>query len=208
MGGYDGATVLFDLDGVLVDSMESVRAGLTAWAAERGLDVDEVLEHSHGRTDIGLARLVAPHLDPVEEARRIEAHEAAAGDGVRALPAALGLLTELDARGRPWAVVTSGGDRIARSRLGTAGLPFPRVLVTADDVTEGKPDPEPYLLGAERMGVSPQRCVVVEDSPNGASAGIAAGMPVLAVATTSPPAELAHATTVVADLAAVARLLL
>jgi len=208
VGDYDGATVLFDLDGVLVDSTESIRAGLTAWADERGLDVAEVLEHSHGRTDHGLVRLVAPHLDPAAEAKRIEAHEAAAGDGVRAVPAALGLLTELDARGRPWAVVTSGGDRIARARIGTAGLPFPRVLVTADDVTEGKPHPEPYLLGAGRMGAVPGACVVVEDSPAGARAGIAAGMPVLAVASTTDPADLAHATTVVEDLAAVARLLL
>ncbi len=86
MGDYDGATVLFDLDGVLVDSSESVRAGLTAWAWERGLDVDTVLADHHGRTDAGLVRLVAPHLDPVAEARRIEEHEAASGDGVRASP--------------------------------------------------------------------------------------------------------------------------
>lgn len=205
---YASATVLFDLDGVLVDSTASIRAGLTAWAVERGLDVDAVLEHHHGRTDVGLARLVAPHLDPVAEAERIEAHEAAEGDGVRPMASARALLAELDARGRPWAIVTSGSDRIARSRIATAGLPSPRVLVTADDVTEGKPHPEPYLLGAERMGVSPAACVVVEDSPSGARAGVAAGMPVLAVASTSDPAELAHATAVLDDLAAVARILL
>ncbi|WP_160050913.1 MULTISPECIES: HAD-IA family hydrolase [unclassified Nocardiopsis] len=208
MGDYDGATVLFDLDGVLVDSSESVRAGLTAWARERGLDVDTVLADHHGRTDAGLVRLVAPHLDPVAEARRIEEHEAASGDGVRAVPGARELLAELDARGRPWAIVTSGGDRIAGARIATAGLPRPRVLVTADDVAEGKPHPEPYLLGAERMGTAPERCVVVEDSASGVRSGMAAGMPVVAVASTAAPADLAHATAVVDGLEAVAALLL
>ncbi|PDP87865.1 HAD family hydrolase [Glycomyces fuscus] len=208
MGGYDEATVLFDLDGVLVDSTASIRAGLTAWAVERGLDVATVLEHHHGRTDAGLVRLVAPHLDPVAEAPRIEAHEAAAGDGVRAVPGARELLAALDAQGRPWAIVTSGSDRIARSRIGTAGLPLPRVLVTADQVAEGKPHPAPYLLGAERMGAAPGRCVVVEDSASGVRSGLDAGMPVVAVASTTDPGELAHATTVVEDLAAVAALLL
>ncbi|WP_017571437.1 HAD-IA family hydrolase [Nocardiopsis halotolerans] len=208
MGRYDESIVLFDLDGVLVDSTESIRRGLTAWAVERGLDVDAVLAHHHGRTDAGLVGLVAPHLDPATEAPRIEAHEAAAGDGIRAMPRARELLTELDARGRAWAIVTSGGDRIANARIGTAGLPLPRVLVTADHVSEGKPHPAPYLLGAERMGVAPGRCVVVEDSASGVRSGLDAGMPVVAVASTTAPAELAHATTVVADLAAAATLLL
>jgi sugar-phosphatase len=208
VGGYDEATVLFDLDGVLVDSTASIRAGLTAWALERGLDVGMVLEHHHGRTDAGLVRLVAPHLDPVTEAPRIEAHEAAAGDGVRVAPGARELLAALDAHGRPWAIVTSGSDRIARSRIETAGLPLPRVLVTADQVAEGKPHPAPYLLGAERMGAAPGRCVVVEDSASGVRSGLDAGMPVVAVASTTDPGGLAHATTVVEDLAAVAALLL
>ncbi|NKY96964.1 HAD-IA family hydrolase [Nocardiopsis alborubida] len=208
MGGYDEATVLFDLDGVLVDSTASIRAGLTAWAVERGLDVGAVLEDHHGRTDVDLVRLFAPHLDPLTEASRIEAHEAAAGDGVRVVPGARELLAGLDAHGRPWAIVTSGSDRIARSRIATAGLPLPRVLVTADQVVEGKPHPAPYLLGAERMGVAPGRCVVVEDSVSGVRSGLDAGMPVVAVASTTGPDDLDHATTVVADLEAVAALLL
>ncbi|NYH51495.1 MULTISPECIES: HAD-IA family hydrolase [Nocardiopsis] len=208
MGDHDGMTVLFDLDGVLVDSAESIRAGLTAWAVERGLDVDTVLAHHHGRTDTDLVRLLAPHLDPASEAPRIEEHEAAAGDGVRAMPGARELLAELDGRGRPWAIVTSGGDRIANSRIQAAGLPLPRVLVTADDVDEGKPHPGPYLLGAERMGAAPGRCVVVEDAASGVRAGLDAGMTVIAVASTTGSGDLAHATTVVGDLEAAAGLLL
>ncbi|MFD6951477.1 HAD family hydrolase [Nocardiopsis sp. TSRI0078] len=208
MGVYDEMTVLFDLDGVLVDSAESIRSGLTAWAVERGLDVDAVLAHHHGRTDADLVRLLAPHLDPADEAPRIEAHEAAAGDGVRAVPGARELLAELDGRERPWAIVTSGGDRIAHSRIEAAGLPLPRVLVTADDVAEGKPHPGPYLLGAERMGAEPGRCVVVEDAASGVRAGLDAGMPVIAVASTTGPDDLAHASTVVEDLEAAAELLL
>ena len=208
MGDYDGATVLFDLDGVLVDSAESITAGLTAWAVERRLDVDTVLAHHHGRTDEGLVRLLAPHLDPEGEASRIAAHQAAAGDGVRAIPFAHELLNELHGRGRRWAIVTSGSKGIAHARITTTGLPLPRVLVTADDVSEGKPHPAPYLLGAERMRVPPEGCVVVEDSATGVRSGLDAGMPVVAVTSTAAPGDLAHATTVVEDLEAVAELLL
>ena len=124
------------------------------------------------------------------------------------MPFARELLNALDGRGRPWAVVTSGGDRIAHARITTTGLPLPRVLVTADDVSEGKPHPAPYLLGAERMRVPPERCVVVEDSASGVRSGLDAGMPVVAVASTVAPTDLSHATTVVEDLEAVAGLLL
>ncbi|MBE3000869.1 HAD-IA family hydrolase [Nocardiopsis sp. HNM0947] len=208
MGEYGDAVVLFDMDGVLVDSGSSIREGLTAWSRERGLDTATVLEHAHGRTDRDLAGLVAPHLDTAEEAERIQEHEIAHDATVRAMPGAVDLLTEMEARGRTWAVVTSAGRTLALSRLSTLGLPEPRVLVSADDVEAGKPDPGPYLLGAERVGAPPADCVVVEDSPNGAAAGVAAGMAVVAVATMSDPGELEHATTVVADVPAAARLLL
>ncbi|WP_304451472.1 HAD-IA family hydrolase [Nocardiopsis sp. YSL2] len=207
MGDFERATVLFDLDGVLVDSGTAVREGLLAWARERDLDPARVLRHSHGRTNAGLVALVAPHLDPEAEDLVIEGHEAALGDTVQAMPGAHELLAALRDRGRPWAVVTSGSRRIATARIDTAGLPGPGVLVTADDVTEGKPHPEPYLLGAERMGVAPSACVVVEDSPGGARAGLAAGMPVVAVASTAVGEELAHATVVVEGLTDAARLL-
>ena len=207
MGGFDGATVLFDLDGVLVDSETAIREGLLAWARERDLDPAVVLGHSHGRTNAGLVELVAPHLDPEDEDLVIEGHEAALGDTVRAMPGAHDLLAELKGRGRPWAVVTSGSHRIATARIAAAGLPLPGVLVTADDVTQGKPHPEPYLLGAERMGAEPSECVVVEDSPGGTRAGLAAGMPVVAVASTTAKEHLTHATAVVDGLADVTRLL-
>lgn len=208
MGEYGGATVLFDMDGVLVDSGSSIREGVTAWSKERGLDPATVLEHAHGRTDHDLVRIVAPHLDPVEEAERIQAQEIAHDATVRAMPGAADLLAQMKSQSRSWAVVTSAGRTLALSRLSTLGLPVPRVLVTADDVRTGKPDPGPYLLGAERVGADPSGCVVVEDSPNGTAAGLAAGMAVVAVATTVDPGELARATAVVADVSAAARLLL
>lgn len=208
MGAYGEATVLFDMDGVLVDSGESIVRGLTSWALERGLDVDTVLAHAHGRTDADLIRLVAPHLDPYEESERVEAHESGHNETVQAVPGALELLTQLHGRDRPWAVVTSAGRALARSRLKVTGLPLPHVLVGADDVPEGKPHPAPYLLGAEHMERAPEQCVVVEDSPNGVRAGLAAGIPVVAVATTTDPAQLTHATHVVDDVTAAARLLL
>lgn len=208
MDTYGEATVLFDMDGVLVDSGESIHLGLGAWAVERGLDPASVREYAHGRTDADLVRIVAPHLDPVGEAERVQAHEIAHGATVRAMPGARELLTELTARGRIWAVVTSAGSTLARARLSSLGLPMPKILVTADDVTDGKPDPGPYLLGAERTGTDPTHCVVVEDSPNGVRAGLAAGMSVIAVTTTTDAAELAHATTVVTNTVAVAPLLL
>jgi sugar-phosphatase len=89
-----------------------------------------------------------------------------------------------------WAIVTSGGAELARARLGQVGLPIPRVLVTGDAVKRGKPDPEPYLLGAKRLGVAVERCVVIEDAPAGIQAGHKAGMRVIGIGATHPREEL------------------
>ncbi|GAA1581798.1 sugar phosphatase [Actinomadura kijaniata] len=195
------AAVLFDVDGTLVDSTPLVEAAAHEWAAEYGIDPVRFLEGAHGRrTSDRIAEFLPP--DRVRAATaRLDELEASRSDGVAALPNAVGLLASLD--GLPWAVVTSMDRGALLQRTGAAGVPLPRVVVTAEEVERGKPDPAGYLLAARRLGVDPARCVVVEDAPAGVRAGRAAGAAVLAVATSHPAAELAEADVVVPDLTAV-----
>lgn len=191
--------LLFDLDGTLVDSTPAVIRSWTAWAVERGItDAQFAAIQTHGRTSRSIVADLVP-ADQVDAAdARIQELELADLSGVTALPGAVDLLTRLDpAR---WAVVTSGVRRLATARLAAAGLPTPRVLVSADDVRHGKPDPEPYLSGAAGLGIAPQRCVVIEDAPAGLTAARAAGMATVAVVGTHRPEEL-KADLVLPDLA-------
>jgi sugar-phosphatase len=186
------SAVLFDLDGVLVDSMRMVEKAWLRWADEQHLDAGEVLAVIHGRRGQDSVRMLAPHLDPAEQVRRISGYETeAGGDGLTAIPGAAECVSFAQ-RGR-WAVVTSGGRELAARRLASVGLPVPEVLVTGDDVTEGKPDPEPYLRAATALGIPAAECVVIEDAPAGVLAAKRAGMTVLAVTTTHPAAELTQA---------------
>ncbi len=198
------SAVLFDLDGVLVDSMRMVEKAWLRWAGEQQLDADEVLAVIHGRRGQDSVRMLAPHLDPAQQVLRISAYETeAGGDGLTAIPGAAECV-EFARRGR-WAVVTSGGRELATRRLALVGLPVPEVLVTGDDVEQGKPDPEPYLRAATALGVPAAACVVVEDAPAGVLAGQRAGMTVLAVTTTHPAAELTQADRVFPGMGEVAR---
>lgn len=194
--------ILFDLDGVLVDSRECIALVWRAWAAERGggRDPEAILRVAHGRFISATLRLVAPELDAQAEAAVLDAMEARETRGLRAAAGAAAIVASLgDA---PWAVVTSGSRPVATLRLRSAGLPVPPVFVTADDVRSGKPDPEPYLTAAARLGVAPGDCLVVEDSPTGLAAAKAAGMRALAVLTTYPVAALGAADACVPALAA------
>ncbi|MER7344885.1 HAD-IA family hydrolase [Streptomyces aurantiacus] len=166
--------ILFDLDGVLADSMALIERILREWAAGHGVDGDRAVGLSHGRRDIDVVRIIAPHLDAEAEARRIVAREERDFDGLTATPGAARLLAALPSGA--WAVVTSGTRAVARGRLAAAGLPQPEHLVAADDVHHGKPHPEGYLKGAELLGVTPSQCLVVEDAPAGVRAAHAAGM--------------------------------
>ncbi|MFI9049001.1 HAD-IA family hydrolase [Streptomyces sp. NPDC053427] len=193
--------LLFDNDGTLVSSMESVRRCWTRWAQEYGLTEDDFVRVGlHGRP---AAEIVADLLpaDRVPEAlARIEHLEVEDVEGgVVALPGTHALLASLPPE--TWAVVTSATLRLAEARLGEAGI-RPKTLIAADDITRGKPDPEPFLLAAERLGVDPARCVVFEDAPAGLAAGRAAGMTTVALTTTHRAEELT-ADVVVADLSAV-----
>jgi sugar-phosphatase len=166
--------ILFDLDGVLVDSMGLIERILREWAAGHGLDGDKVIELSRGRRDVDVVRLIAPHLDADAETHRIVEREQGDFHGLAATPEAARLLDALplDALG----VVTSGTRVVAQRRLAAAGFPPPTHLVAADDIQHGKPDPEGYLTAARLLDVIPAQCVVVEDAPAGVRAAHAAGM--------------------------------
>ncbi|MGR4880548.1 HAD-IA family hydrolase [Streptomyces sp. LARHCF249] len=164
--------LLFDMDGVLVDSLPTIERHLRDWSLEHGLDPAKVLALSGGRTTLELIELVAPGLDASAEEARLLVREVEDTAGISASPGASSILADAG----PWAVVTSGRRAVARARLTAAGLPIPDVLVTADDVTTGKPDPQGYLQAARRLGVAAGRCVVLEDAAAGLDAGAAAGM--------------------------------
>ena len=195
------AAILFDLDGVLVDSTASVARQWALWAAEHNVPVDEAVRVAHGRRTLETIRLLAPHLDAEAETVRLERREADDTDGIGRIKGAMELVSSLP-RER-WAVVTSGTRYLATRRLATNGLTAPAVFVTADEVTVGKPHPEPYLKGAQLLGFSPKDCLVFEDAPAGIEAARAAGMTAIGVSTTYPAAELALAHAVVQDLSQV-----
>lgn len=191
------AAVLFDLDGVLVDSTRSVERQWRLWAQEHGQDPKEILEMAHGRRTIEVIRWLAPHLDIEAEVRRVEKREAEDTDGVDVMPGAAALIAAIpESR---WAVVTSGTTHLATARLRHAKLPIPKVLVSADEVTEGKPHPEPYLLGARLLGFPPGECLVIEDAPAGIEAAHGAGMKAIGLTSTFSASEL-KADLIVRDL--------
>lgn len=183
--------VLFDLDGVLVDSTPAVTRVWASWAREHGFDPDEVVKKAHGRPSIATIRELLPHADHAAEDREVERREIADVEGVIPLPGAMGLLQALPPQ--RWAIVTSCTRPLAGVRIGAAGLPKPRHLVTSTDVSHGKPDPAPYLKGAQFLGVPASECIVIEDAPAGIRAGKAAGARVLALRTTAADAELEQA---------------
>lgn len=186
--------ILFDLDGTLVDSHAVVERQWRIWAARHGLDGDSLLTLVHGRKADESMRMVAPHLDIAHEAAMLAAAETVDLDGVVSIPAVADLLRLLPPA--CWAIATSGSHSIATARLKHVGLPIPNVLVTADDVVNGKPAPDPYLLAARRMNRTPQECVVIEDTPAGIESALAAGMRVIAVITTHPADKLQDATAI------------
>ncbi|MFE7073829.1 HAD-IA family hydrolase [Streptomyces sp. NPDC057620] len=172
--------LLFDNDGVLVDSDLGVDQAWSRWARARGLSAEQVTAMVHGRRSADtVALLVADPGERPAALAEIDRLEIEAAATTTALPGALDLLTGLP--DDIWAVVTSGVTALARARLAAAGLPLPPVLVTADDVTDGKPAPDGYLAAAARLGVDPARTVVLEDAVAGAEAGKAAGAYVIGV---------------------------
>jgi sugar-phosphatase len=169
--------VLFDLDGVLIDSLGVAERILRDWAVSRGVDPDLACELSHGRRDADLIPLLGAHFDVATETAWITGREERAVDPIAPMPGAQRLLAALTTGTRQhWAVVTSATRRVALGRIGSAGLPDPVRLVAAEDVARGKPEPLPYLRGAELLGAAPGDCVVIEDAMAGVHAARAAGM--------------------------------
>jgi mannitol-1-/sugar-/sorbitol-6-phosphatase len=189
------AAVISDLDGVLVDSAAATTRAWARWGARHGLDGAAIQSANHGRParDV-VAEHVAPEAVGAEAAFVLEA-EVGDTDGVHAFPGAAGVLALPVV-----AIATSCMLALAHARLRAAGLRVPAVLVPSDQVARGKPAPDPYLLAAERLGVDPAHCLVLEDAPSGIAAGRAAGMTVWAVTTTHAPGELSAAHRIAAGL--------
>lgn len=206
MTSFSPAAVLSDLDGVLVDSGDAIEVTWAAWARSRGIDPDALRGRIHGRPAGDVIREVAPELDAEAEGAVVTQMDID-GPPARLLPGAAELLG--GGTGLPVAIVTSCNDALAAVRLRAVDLPAPAVMVTADRVRAGKPDPEGYRLAAAELGVAPAACVVFEDAPAGVAAGVAAGAHVVGITTTHAADELfaAGAATTVASVAEALRLL-
>jgi len=180
--------VLFDVDGVLLDSYAGYREVWSRWCAARDVDLELAWAATHGRKPVETVAEVAAHLDPEEEYAFLKQLLSAVGERFPAFPTAPALLQALPSE--RWGVVTSGERQTVLRRFRLAGVPAPLVLVDGQDVSRGKPSPEGYLLAAHRLDLEPGACLVVEDAPAGIAAGKAAGMTVLALATTHAAADL------------------
>ena len=180
--------VLFDLDGVLVDSTPAVARVWTQWANKHGFVPEEVVRRAHGRPSITTIRELLPHADHEAENREVERGEIEDVEGVVPLPGALEILQAVPQN--RWAIATSCTRRLAEVRIRAAGLPLPKHMITSNDVQRGKPDPEPYIKAAKILGFASADCIVIEDAPAGIRAGKASGARVLALRTTAPDPEL------------------
>lgn len=176
------AALLFDLDGVLINSTPAVARVWRRWAIEHGFNPEEVIARAHGRPSLTTVREYLPNADHEAENREVERREMEDLEGVVPLPGALELLTALP-KSR-WTIVTSCTRPLAEVRMKAAGLPVPKRMITSNDITHGKPDPEPYVKAASMLGFPAADCVVFEDVPAGIRSGRSAGGRVIAFTTT------------------------
>ena len=190
--------VLFDVDGVLVESREATERVWVEWAAGHGIDADTLRAAMHGVRSADVIRALVPGLDAERESEVVEGRQVEDLDGVRAIRGAAEALRALDPE--RVAAVTSATRPLAEARLRAAGIEPPAVIVFAGDVARGKPDPEGYLTAAARLGVDAADALVVEDAPQGIEAGRAAGAATIGVTSTHPAAELAAADIVIETL--------
>jgi len=190
--------ILFDMDGILISSLGSVERSWHTWAVSRGIDPVLAIHTAHGCRAIETIRKLRPDLDDEAELKYIEDLEVADGEGLTLLPGVPELLAALPAH--RWTVVTSATERLARIRLAAVGIAVPDRIITADSVTSGKPHPEPYMKGAEILGLPAADCVVFEDSGSGTKAGRAAGCTVLGTTFSHPIEELSAAHYLLTDL--------
>lgn len=185
------SALLFDMDGVLIDSTPAVARVWSKWALAHGFNPEEVVARAHGRPSITTVREYLPHADHVAENKIVERSEIEDLDGVIPLPGSRELLSALPPD--RWTIVTSSTRPLAEVRLKAAGLLIPKTMVTSSDVVNGKPHPEPYLKAASVLGFAVSDCIVVEDVPAGIRAGKSAGARVIAFRTTCKEAALRDA---------------
>jgi mannitol-1-/sugar-/sorbitol-6-phosphatase len=195
--------ILFDLDGVLVDSTVIVARHWRAWAMQHALDGEFVLAYAHGKRTIDTLYTFASSLaiEPEQELALFEKRASEDTEGLISVPGAVELLRKLTSLSHNWAIVTSCSRIIAAKRLHALCLPVPQVFVTAENVCAGKPHPEGYLKAAELLGQKTQDCLVIEDTATGIQAARAAGCLVIGLTTTFPATDLADANFIVPSLA-------
>lgn len=191
MTQVDCAALLFDLDGVLIDSTPAVARVWRRWAIEHGFDPEEVVSRAHGRPSLTTVREYLPHADHQAENKEVERREIADLEGVVPLPGALDLLASLPPD--RWTIVTSCTRPLAEVRIKAAGLPLPARMITSNDITQGKPHPEPYLKGASVLGCPASECIVLEDAPAGVRSGKASSAKVIAFTSTVPASAVREA---------------
>jgi sugar-phosphatase len=185
------SALLFDLDGVLIDSTPAVERVWHRWAVEHGFDPEAVVHMAHGRPSRTTIRELLPNSDIAREDGEVERREMEDLEGVVLLPGAQKLLSALPSE--RWTIATSCTRPLAEVRLRAAFLPVPKTMITSSDVVMGKPDPEPYLKAAAQLGFAASDCVVVEDAAAGVRAGKAAGARVIALLTTMARGDLEDA---------------
>lgn len=193
--------LLFDMDGVLISSIASATRCWKRWAKLYNVPNADNFVLPHGRPARDIVIMLRPDIDPDEGLRVIEDMEIEDVGDIEVLPGVRELLASLPPE--RWTVVTSCTRRLLEARLRAAGLPEPPKLVSADDISRGKPDPEPYIRGAAALGLKPEDCIVVEDAVSGVESGIGAGCRVLAVLSSTPRTELKAATWIARSLAVV-----
>jgi sugar-phosphatase len=199
MTDFSISGLLFDCDGVLVDSLESAAVAWDIWSAEYAPTYNFRRDVVHGRRAGDTVLELVGAETAAEATRALELLELAHVDGIVAIAGASGLVATLTSG--TWAIATSGVRELALARLSAAGFPIPAELVTADDVANGKPFPDPYLLAAKLIGLDPAVCVVFEDAPAGIAAATAAGVGV--IVGVGAGALESGATAVVPDLTAI-----
>ncbi|MGF9565145.1 HAD-IA family hydrolase [Neorhizobium sp. JUb45] len=185
---------LFDMDGTILNSIASAERVWGRWAESHGLDVEKFLPTMHGKRGIDtITELNLPGVDPAAEAAIILQGEIDDVEGVVPIPGAIEFLASIPPE--KWAIVTSSPIMLAKRRLAAAGITEPRFMVTAEDVKVGKPNPQCYILGAERVGISPAEALVFEDVMAGVKAGEGAGADVAVISHThAHPLETSHLT--------------
>lgn len=188
------SAMLFDMDGTIINSIAAAENVWAKWARSHGIDVETFLPTIHGRRAIDtIASLNLPGVDAATEAAYITQAEIAEVEGIQEIPGAAAFLNQIPPS--KWAVVTSAPRELALTRLKAAGLPIPQVLITAEDVEQGKPKPDCYLLAAKRLGVNCTDCLIFEDAEIGIAAALASGgtlVVVTATHTTHSPAGAAQ----------------